>query len=182
MHALPYRLQRNAHCHCEGNCTVSNVVKTSSSVVGASGATVVMRACFIGNFIQGNTDFIFGHGAAVFNASTIQYTATRKGSNTIYIFVPSTCAGSRDGFLVTGSTLNSTGDVRSNTIYLGRAWDESGGSLTSSVNGSSPNGQIVICDSTLDGHIRKATPWAPSTVSRIYGCSGCTYSPNRFFE
>lgn len=150
--------------------------------VGASSASVVMRAYFTGSFIQGDTDFIFGHGAAVFNASTIQYTAARKGSNASYIFAPSTRPGSSYGFLVTGSTLNATGGAASNTIYLGRAWDESVGSLSNYVNGSSPNGQVVIRDSTLDGHIRKTAPWAASTVSRPYCSSNCANSPNRFFE
>ncbi len=150
--------------------------------VGASSSTVVTRSYFTGSFIQGDTDFIFGHGAAVFNASTIQYTAARKGSNASYIFAPSTRPGSSYGFLVTGSTLNSTGGASSNTIYLGRAWDESVGSLSNYVNGTSPNGQIVIRDSTLDGHIRKTAPWGPSTVSRPYCSSNCTNSANRFFE
>jgi pectin methylesterase-like acyl-CoA thioesterase len=53
---------------------------------------------------------------------------------------PSTRPGGSHGFLFIGSTLNATGGASSNTIYLGRAWDKSVGSLSNYVNGPSPNG------------------------------------------
>jgi pectinesterase len=137
--------------HCSGNGgprkeNISNtkLAKANSRVAGASSAAVVMRTYFTGSFIQGDTDFIFGHGAAVFNASTIQYTPARKGSNASDVFIPSTRPGSSDGFLVTGGTLNSPGDARSNTNPLGRAWDESRDSLANSANGSPPNERLHV--------------------------------------
>lgn len=151
--------------------------------IGASTYTKVIRAFFKSSFIQGDTDFIFGHGTAVFYGCTIQYTSARLGSGSAsYIFAPSTRPANTYGFLVISSTLNYTGSVSSNSIYLGRAWDEGVSSLSSYVNGTSPNGQVVIRDSTLAGHIRLTSPWYKSTASRPYCSSSCTYSANRFYE
>jgi pectinesterase len=151
--------------------------------IGASSSTTVIRAYIYSSFIQGDTDFIFGHGTAVFDTSTIQYTGARLGSGVAsYMFAPSTRPANTYGFLVLSSTLNYTGSVSSSSIYLGRAWDESVGSLSNYVNGSSPNGQVVIRDSALSAHIRLSAPWGASTISRPYCSSSCTYSANRFYE
>lgn len=151
--------------------------------IGASNYTTVIRAYFKSSFIKGDTDFIFGHGTAVFQGCTIQYTAERLGSGAAsYIFAPSTRPGNSFGFLVIGSTLSYTGSTSSNATYLGRAWDESVGSLSSYVNGSSPNGQLVIRESSIAIHVRLIAPWAASTVGRPFCSSGCTYSANRFYE
>lgn len=162
---------------------VSIIGNQDTLYIGSSSYTTVIRAYFKSSFIQGDTDFIFGHGTAAFNGCTIQYTGARLGSGTAsYVFAPSTRPANSYGFLVINSTLNYTGSVASNSIYLARAWDEGVGSLSSYVNGTSPNGQITIRDSSIGGHIRLSAPWGSSTVGRTYCSSGCTYSPNRFYE
>jgi len=151
--------------------------------IGSNSYSTVIRAYFKSSFIQGDTDFIFGHGTAVFKGCYIQYTASRLGTSAAsYIFAPSTRPANPYGFLVINSTLNSNSTAVSGKVYLARAWDEGLGSLSNYVNGTSANGQLVIRDSTLEKHIRAASPWAASTAKRPYCSSGCSYSTNRFFE
>ncbi|GAA5166029.1 pectinesterase family protein [Viridibacterium curvum] len=151
--------------------------------VGSTSYSTVIRAYFRSSFIKGDTDFVFGHGTAVFHGCTIQYSAARLGAGVAsYIFAPSTVAANSYGFLVISSTINSTGSASTGTIYLGRAWDEGVSSVSSYVNGSSPNGQLVIRDTAIDSFIRSSAPWGTSTAGRPYCSSSCTYSANRFNE
>ncbi len=69
-----------------------------------------------------------------------------------------------------------------NQTYLGRAWDEGVSGLSAYVNGTSPNGQVTIRDSTLGSHIRKTAPWNASTATRPFCSSNCTNSANRFLN
>ncbi|MBB5879069.1 pectin methylesterase-like acyl-CoA thioesterase [Xanthomonas arboricola] len=65
---------------------------------------------------------------------------------------------------------------------LGRAWDEGvGSSLSAYVNGSSPNGQVTVRNSSLGSHIRKTAPCNASTVSRPYCSSTRVNSANRCY-
>lgn len=131
----------------------------------------------------GDTDFIFGAGTAVFHGCTIQYTAARLGARaTSYVFAPSTAPDNPHGFLAINSTFNATGNASNNSTHLGRAWDQGVSGTSAYINGSSPNGQVVIRDSSLGAHIRLADPWGPSTAGRPYCSSKCAYSANRFFE
>jgi pectinesterase len=127
--------------------------------------TEVARSYFKGCYVEGDVDFIFGRGTAVFDGCTIKYLTGRKSGSTI--FAPSTESSHSFGLLVIGSQIGS--ESGSNSTYLGRAWDDSGG--------TSPNGQIVIRESTLDGSIRTATPWTSSTEGRAFSASG-----NRMYE
>lgn len=165
---------------------VSVIGNQDTLYIGATNRTNVIRAYFKGSFIQGDTDFIFGPGATVFDGCTIQYTATRVGANgSGIIFAPSTDPGSPYGFLAYKSTFNFVGTPNSHTVYLGRAWDDGVASTSAYINGSSPNGQVVVRDSSLDSHIRLTDPWGTATSGRPY-CSGlsgtCANSANRFDE
>lgn len=141
--------------------------------------TVVSRQYFVRCWVEGDTDFVFGRGTAVFDRSTIVYRSQRRTDGVI--FAPSTAATVPTGFLVTRSRLQVSGEAN-HTVRLGRAWDQSVGSLASYVNGISPNGQVLIRESYLAGHLILDAPWGPSTISRAYCSADCTYSPNRFFE
>jgi pectinesterase len=144
-----------------------------------SSATTIAHHYFKSCYVEGDTDFIFGRGTAVFDGCEIRYLTARK-SNGI-VLAPSTAASNSYGFLVINSTFTQSGSA-SNSVSLGRAWDESVGSLSNYVNGTSPNGQAVIRDSVLGGHIIKTAPWGSSTVSRPFCSSSCTNSANRFYE
>jgi pectinesterase len=142
-------------------------------------ATTVAHHYFLNSYVEGDTDFIFGRGTAVFNNVEIRYLAARKSNGAI--LAPSTAASNNYGFLIINSKLTLSGSA-SNSVFLGRAWDESVGSLSNYKNGSSPNGQAVIRDTAIGGHVVLKAPWGSSTVSRPYCSSGCTYSANRFNE
>jgi pectinesterase len=125
----------------------------------------VARSYFKSCYVEGDVDFIFGRGTAVFDACTIQYLTARKSGGTV--FAPSTEGAHPFGMLVIGSQISS--DSGTNSTYLGRAWDDS--------SGTSPNGQIVIRESALDASIRSTAPWTTSTQGRAYSASG-----NRMYE
>ena len=162
---------------------VSIIGNQDTLYIGSSDSMTVMRAYFKSSFIQGDTDFIFGPGTAAFYGCTIQFTGARLGSGAAsYIFAPSTQPGNGYGFLVINSTLNYVGNVSSNSIYLGRAWDQGVSSLSAYINGTSPNGQVVIRDTAMSEHIRLVDPWGTATSGRPYCSANCTYSPNRFYE
>ncbi|MBV6848498.1 putative acyl-CoA thioester hydrolase [Xanthomonas euvesicatoria] len=152
-------------------------------LISATSASNVIRAYFKNSTIEGDVDFIFGSGVGVFDGATIRSTGARLGSSRGgYIFAPSTRPGSSYGFLAINSSFTGVSGSPDNNTYLGRAWDESVGSLSSYVNGTSPNGQVTVRDSTLGSHIRKTAPWNASTVGRPYCSSNCTNSANRFYE
>jgi pectinesterase len=131
----------------------------------STNVTTVARSYFASCYVEGDVDFIFGRGTAVFDACTIQYLTARKSGGTV--FAPSTEGAHPFGMLVIGSQIGS--DSGTNSTYLGRAWDDS--------SGTSPNGQIVIRESALDVSIRSTAPWTTSTQGRAYSASG-----NRMYE
>ena len=133
--------------------------------IKSGSVTTVARSYFNGCYVEGDVDFIFGRGTAVFDGCTIKYLTDRKTGGTI--FAPSTESTHPFGILVIKSQIGSASG--SNSTYLGRAWDDS--------SGTSPNGQIVIRESTLDGSIRSASPWTTSTQGRAFSASG-----NRMYE
>lgn len=162
---------------------VSIIGNQDTLYIGSNNSTNVMRAYIRSSFIQGDTDFIFGSGTAVFHGVTIQSTATRIGaSGGGYVFAPSTRPGNAYGFLAINSKFNSTGGTSANTTYLGRAWDEGVSGASAYVNGVSPNGAVVVRDSALCPHIRPIAPWGAATSKRPYCSKDCTLSANRFFE
>ncbi len=133
--------------------------------VKSSNVTTVARSYFKSCYVEGDVDFIFGRGTAVFDGCTIKYLTARKTGSTI--FAPSTESSHSFGMLIIASQIGSASG--SNSTYLGRAWDDS--------SGTSPNGQIVIRESTLDGSIRTTAPWTTSTQGRAFSASG-----NRMYE
>ncbi|MCC8627367.1 putative acyl-CoA thioester hydrolase [Xanthomonas vesicatoria] len=152
-------------------------------LISATNAANVIRAYFKNSTIDGDVDFIFGSGIGVFDNANIRSTGARLGANRGgYVFAPSTRPGSAHGFLAINSNFVSLSGSPDNQTYLGRAWDEGVGNLSAYVNGTSPNGQVTVRNSTLGSHIRKAAPWNASTASRPYCSSGCTHSANRFYE
>ncbi|MBS1209170.1 MAG: pectinesterase [Proteobacteria bacterium] len=134
--------------------------------IGSYSYSTTNRAFFKASFIQGDTDFIFGHGTAAFYGCTIQYNATRLGASAAsYIFAPSTQSSNSYGFLVINSTLNYAGGSPSNVIYLGRNWAESGA-----------KGQLVIRETAISAHVRKTAPWGPGTNGAAYSSSTARFS------
>jgi pectinesterase len=155
-------------------------------MVKTPSADVIMRVYVKNSFIQGDTDFIFGRGVLVIEASEIRFVSARQGSKG-YAIVPSTDARNPYGILVYQSTFTADDATQAGQIHLGRAWDESGKDLPTYASmvatGVYPNGQAVIRESTLGAHIRAADPWAEAaTTKRPFSSVSGTYPANRLFE
>jgi pectinesterase len=116
--------------------------------VKTTALTVVARSYFSNSYIEGDTDFIFGRGTAVFNGCTIYFTRVRKSSSTIA--APSTATSNPYGFLFTHSIFSA--DAGGATISFARQWPES-----SSSGGTI--GKVIVRDSTLGASIQNP-PWA----------------------
>ena len=133
--------------------------------------TAVARVYIKDSFVEGDTDFIFGRAVAVIDGGTIRYLSSRKGTGAGVIFAPSTHVDEMYGFLAVDVTFTADSAAPSNKIALGRSWDQSSTVPT-------PNGQLVVRESMLGGHISTMVPWAPAATSgRAYSATG-----NRFNE
>lgn len=143
-------------------------VKTPSTLA-------VARAYFKACYVEGDVDFVFGRGTAVFDGCTLNVLTARQGSKGGNVLAPSTAAANPYGFLVTGSTFTAAPGTPANLIALGRAWDEG---VTCYTPGTSPNGQALVRDSVLGPQIRTANPWsAAATTARPFSAGG-----NRLWE
>jgi len=143
--------------------------------IKSSSTGAVARAYFKNSYVEGDVDFIFGRGTAVFDGCTLNYLTTRQGTKGGNYLAPSTASANPYGFLVTNSMFTAQTGTPANLIALGRAWDES---VTCYMPGVSPNGQALVRSSTLGPQIRTANPWSiAATSGRLYSASG-----NRLWE
>jgi pectinesterase len=154
--------------------------------VKSPNAEVIARVYVTKSFIQGDTDFIFGRGTLVVDASEIHFVSGRQGSKG-YAVVPSTDARNPYGILVNACQFTADDATMENSINLGRAWDESGKDLatyaTLVAGGVYPNGQALVRGSALGAHIRKQGAWAEAaTTKRPYSSVMGTYPANRLWE
>ncbi|MGP3912893.1 pectinesterase family protein [Nonomuraea sp. 10N515B] len=103
---------------------------------------VVSRAYLRDCYIEGDVDFIYGRGTAVFDNCVI------KSVGAGFVTAASTSDSNTHGFLIVGSRLE--GQVADKSIYLGRPWHP----------GNDPKAiaQVVVRDSWLGAHIQDA-PW-----------------------
>jgi len=139
--------------------------------VDSPNATAIARVYIKDSYIEGDTDFIFGRAVMVIDGGTIHYLASRKGTGSGVHFAPSTHVNNMYGFLAIRVNFTAEAGAPSNKISLGRSWDQSSTTPT-------PNGQAVVRESTLGGHISKTAPWAAAATSgRAYSATG-----NRFDE
>jgi len=143
--------------------------------IKSSSTGSVARAYFKGSYVEGDVDFIFGRGTAVFDGCTLNYLTARQGTKGGNYLAPSTAAANEYGFLVTNSMFTAQTGTPANLIALGRAWDES---VTCYMPGVSPNGQALVRNSTLGPQIRTANPWSiAATTGRLYSAT-----ENRLWE
>lgn len=134
---------------------------------GAASATAIARSYYRSCKVEGDTDFIFGNGTAVFDGCDITYIGTRKtgGSH----MAPSTDKSNLYGFLFVASHFIAGEGSKAGAARLGRAWDVS--------NQPNSNGQAILRECQLDSHVSNTEPWGESTESRPFSADG-----NRFFE
>ena len=155
--------------------------------VKSPGADTITRVYVTKSFIQGDTDFIFGRGVLVIDASEIHFISSRQGSKG-YNIVPSTDSRNGYGILVNKSDFTADAATTAGQVHLGRAWDESGKDVATYTmqvaTGVYPNGQALIRESTLGAHIRKDDPWAEAaTTKRAFSSVAVGALPaNRLYE
>ncbi len=114
-------------------------------------------------YIEGDVDFIYGRGTAVFDGCTIHSLDRGSDTNNGYIVAPSTKNSNPYGFLIVDSTL--TSDAAPGTVSLGRPW------FASSDPDAHP--MAVIRDSVLGSHI---------AVQGWSDMSGHAWTEGRFAE
>ena len=136
--------------------------------VKSAQTTSIARSYFKNSRIEGDTDFIFGRGRAVFDGCTITYVSGRK-TNSTHIS-PSTNSDNPFGFLIINSKMVGDSGMPTGTAYLGRAWDDS--------SDLAANGQAVIRNTEIGGHINVAAPWTiAATTNRAFSATD-----NRLYE
>lgn len=124
---------------------------------------VQSRFFFSGCYIEGDVDFIFGRGTAVFSGSEIRSLDRGSGSNNGYVSAGSLNTGIKHGYLFTGCRFVS--DAAAGSVHLGRPWHPSGDVEAIA--------QVLIRDSWLGAHISGA-PWTDM--------SGFSWREARFHE
>ncbi|MCP2166444.1 pectinesterase family protein [Goodfellowiella coeruleoviolacea] len=123
----------------------------------------ISRAYLRDCYVEGDVDFIFGRGTAVFDGGEIRSLDRGSTSNNGYVTAASTALANPYGFLFHRSRF--TSDAPAGTVHLGRPWHA----------GGDPNavGQVVVRESALAAHIR-SSPWTDM--------SGWPWRDARFFE
>jgi pectin methylesterase-like acyl-CoA thioesterase len=131
--------------------------------VNSPATTTPGRAYFRSCYVEGDVDFIFGRGTAVFDHCRITSLDRGSSSNNGYVTAASTDISNPYGFLFYRCSLIST--AAAGTVYLGRPWHPSG-----DVNAL---GQVVYRESNLGAHIMPAA-WTDM--------SGFSWKDARFAE
>jgi pectin methylesterase-like acyl-CoA thioesterase len=84
--------------------------------------TTRVRQYYVNSYFEGDVDYLFGAGTAVFDRDTFNSLDRNKSTNG-YLTAASTDSGSKYGFLITDSKVLS--DAAPGTINLGRPWHPS---------------------------------------------------------
>ncbi|MDN3241778.1 pectinesterase family protein [Glycomyces tritici] len=111
-------------------------------------AATVSRQYYHNCYVEGDVDFIFGRGTAVFDDCRIHSLNRGSTSNNGYVTAASTEISNRYGLLFYQCDM--TSNAPSNSVYLGRPWP-AGGSTTA-------RGQVLYRESNLGDHFRD-DPW-----------------------
>lgn len=117
-----------------------------------SGRTLVNNS-----YIEGDTDYVFGDGVAVFRNCTFMTVDDRRSGGVV--FASKTAALEKYGFLVLAGRFE--GSAGQSNVRLGRAWD----TTSDYVPGESPNGEILIRDSWIGAVYNKTAPWGAAATS-----------------
>ncbi|WP_436531325.1 putative acyl-CoA thioester hydrolase [Actinoplanes sp. HUAS TT8] len=133
-------------------------------MTNADDVNSIARVSVRDSYVEGDTDFVFGRAAAVFDHCEFRLVSSRKPSGGV-IFAPNTNPVFPYGFLVTRSRLvTDVAYQAAPTGHFGRAWDQ-GASTTGYLPGITPNGQLVIRDSYLGAGFDATNPWSPAATT-----------------
>ncbi|MEU6148077.1 pectinesterase family protein [Streptomyces sp. NPDC047081] len=112
-------------------------------------ATAENRQYFVGCYIEGAIDFVFGNATAVFDRCNIALRNWVGGT----VLAPNTDKSRKYGILITGCEIFTNG-VPANTMYLGRPWH----------NTADVSPQAVVRDTVIHSGITAAHPWTDMTT------------------
>ncbi|TAP43245.1 pectinesterase family protein [Arthrobacter sp. S39] len=132
-------------------------------LVNSPGAGVPARFYFDGCYVEGDVDFIFGRGTAVFSGCEIRSLDRSSATNNGYVSAGSLDLSIRYGYLFDQCRLVS--DAAANSVHLGRPWHAGGDPRAVA--------QVLVRDSWLGAHI-SGTPWTDM--------SGFSWREARFHE
>lgn len=119
--------------------------------------TTEARQYFVGCFIRGDVDFIFGNATAVIDRSTIQMLSWPNGT----VLAPNTDGSKKYGILLSSCTINTSG-VTSDTMHLGRPWNNTAEAW--------PQAVVRACE--IGSGVKDAQPWTdmlPDQPWRLFG-------------
>lgn len=128
-------------------------------------AATVSRAYFRNCYIEGDVDFIFGRGTAVFDRCEIRSLNRGSATNNGYVTAASTTITNQYGFLFTRCRLTAAAGTAAQSVHLGRPWHPSG-----AVDAIA---QVLYRDTVMGAHIKDA-PWTDM--------SGFSWREARFSE
>jgi pectinesterase len=158
--------------------------------VKSGDVNTIRRTYFKNCYVEGDVDFIFGRGVAVFDTCEIRVVTNRRANG--FIVAPSTDARNPFGILFIASNFTGDTGAAAGSFGLGRAYDEGqtlAGYAAAAATGTFPNGQTLIRDSMLGAQINLTAPWNPAaTTNRPYsstpaaGPDGGTFPANRLYE
>nr|AEE63502.1 unknown [Dendroctonus ponderosae] len=154
----------------------------------AGGGSGTQRSIVTSTYIEGDIDFVFGGGAVVFESCTFYAKGDRRTDEAV-VFAPDTDPNHEYGFLVVSSTISGDSTWSSSKgVYLGRSWDAGVSSASDYVAGTSPNGQLVIRETSIGGIINTSAPYTTATSGRSYSGNAASsrdlnnQNYNRFWE
>jgi pectin methylesterase-like acyl-CoA thioesterase len=127
-------------------------------LVDSPDAPVVARSYFVNSYIEGDVDFIFGRGTAVFDRTTINALSRGSSSNNGYFTAASTSDKNSYGFLITDSTI--TSNAPAGTFSLGRPWRGWTDGYTKNGTVYNSRGQVTVRNTVLPAAVRGTQPWA----------------------
>jgi pectinesterase len=110
--------------------------------VNSPDAATVSRHYFRDCYVEGDVDFIFGRGTAVFDRCRI-HSLDRATTPAGYVTAPSTSSGNPYGLLFSRCAF--TSDAPPATVFLGRPWHPGNDPLAI--------GQTIIRDSVIGAHV-----------------------------
>ncbi|WP_432491860.1 pectinesterase family protein [Kineococcus auxinigenes] len=140
-------------------------------LVDSPDAPKIARSYFVNSYVEGDVDFIFGRGTAVFDRTTIHALSRGSSSNNGYITAASTAHTNPYGFLITDSTI--TSDAPAETFHLGRPWRGWSDGYTKNDVVYNSRGQVTIRNTALPAAV-KSVPWT--------GMDPNLWTDGRFFE
>ena len=142
------------------------------------------RSYFLNSVIEGNVDFIFGAGQALFeNSDIITRPRGTERTNVGYVTAPSTDIGNEFGLVFLNCRLLKAEGVPPNSSPLGRPWHPTTTFPDGRYADPDAVGAAVFIHSYMDDHI-PAEGWASMRGTSRDGTKSTVFTPEsaRFFE